>query len=100
MAVTGADPTALKTKADLAADLAKGLAYARSLGLDPAEVDPEPLNRAEVEETINTLRAQCRAVLAERKEGRRSDVEHRVIDPATCMPCLEGAPVHFDWHPT
>jgi hypothetical protein len=27
-------------------------------------------------------------------------IEYPVIDPAQCMPCFEGAPVHFDWHPT
>jgi hypothetical protein len=27
-------------------------------------------------------------------------IEYPVIDPAQCMPCLDGAPVHFDWHPT
>jgi hypothetical protein len=31
------------------------------LGLDPDEVDPAPLNRAQIEETIEALRAQCRA---------------------------------------
>lgn len=26
--------------------------------------------------------------------------QYEYIDPSTCMPCYEGAPVHFDWHPT
>ena len=26
--------------------------------------------------------------------------QYEYIDPSTCMPCFEGAPVHFDWHPT
>jgi hypothetical protein len=65
--LTGADPTALKTKAELVADLKKGLEYARSLGLDPDDVDPAPMNRADIEETIASLRKMCRDVLAERK---------------------------------
>lgn len=27
-------------------------------------------------------------------------VAYEYIDPSTCMPCYDGAPVHFDWHPT
>lgn len=26
--------------------------------------------------------------------------QYEYIPPETCMPCFEGAPVHFDWHPT
>jgi hypothetical protein len=71
-AVTGADPTVLKTKAELAADLKKGLEYARSLGLEPDDVDPAPLNRAQIEETIDALRQQCREVLFARKQQASS----------------------------
>lgn len=68
--VTGADPTVLKTKAELAADLKKGVEYARSLGLDVEDVDPSPLNRAQIEDTIGSLRQMCRDVLAEqRRQG-------------------------------
>jgi recombination DNA repair RAD52 pathway protein len=70
--LTGADPTPLKTKAELAADLKKGLEYARSLDLDVEDVDPAPLNRAEIEETIDTLRQHCRNALAERKKQAAS----------------------------
>lgn len=27
-------------------------------------------------------------------------MQHPSIPPETCMPCYEGAPVHFGWHPT
>lgn len=27
-------------------------------------------------------------------------VQYEYIDPETCMTCYDGAPVHFDWHPT
>jgi hypothetical protein len=27
-------------------------------------------------------------------------MEYPSIPPDACMPCFEGAPVHFDWHPT
>jgi recombination DNA repair RAD52 pathway protein len=68
--VTGADPTVLKTKAELAADLRKGIEYARGLGLDVEDVDPAPLNRAQIEDTIGSLRQMCRDVLAEqRRQG-------------------------------
>lgn len=68
--LTGAGPAVLKTKAGLAADLRKGIEYARSLGLDVEDVDPAPLNRAQMEETIGSLRQMCRAVLAEqRRQG-------------------------------
>jgi len=63
-----ADPTLLKTKVELVADLKTGLEYARSLGLDPAEPDPTRMNRADIEGVIEALRSQCRAVLAERKK--------------------------------
>lgn len=26
--------------------------------------------------------------------------QYEYIPPDACMPCFEGAPVHFDWHPT
>jgi hypothetical protein len=65
--VTGADPTVLKTKLELIADLQRGIEYARSLGLDPDEVDGMKLNRVQLEETIASLRKMCRDVLAERK---------------------------------
>jgi uncharacterized protein YcfJ len=70
--VTGADPTALKTKAELAADLRKGVEYARSLGLDVEDVDPAPMNRADIEDTINALRQMCRDVLAERRKQQQA----------------------------
>lgn len=66
--VTGADPTILKTKLELIADLQRGLEFARSLGLDPDDVDGAKLNRAQLEDTIATLRAMCRDVIAERKK--------------------------------
>lgn len=66
------EPTALKTKVELVADLKKGMDYARSLGLDPADVDAARMNRAEIEETIDALRAQCREVLAERRKAQVS----------------------------
>ncbi len=66
--VTGADPTVLKTKLELIADLQRGLEYARSLGLDPDAVDGTKLNRAQLEDTIGALRDQCRYALAERKK--------------------------------
>ena len=61
------EPTPLKTKAELAADLRTGIEYARKLGLDVADVDAAPLNRAEIEETIDALRGQCRAAKAANK---------------------------------
>jgi hypothetical protein len=68
--VTGADPTVLQAKAELEARLKKGLEYARSLGLDPKDVDPKSLNRAELEDTIESLLKQCKTVLAEqRRQG-------------------------------
>ena len=66
------EPTELKTKAQLAADLKRGIEYARGLGLDVADVDPAPLNRAEIEETIDALRDQCRNTLAERRKAQAS----------------------------
>jgi recombination DNA repair RAD52 pathway protein len=69
---TGVDPTPLKTKVELVADLQKGLEYARSLGLDPAEQDPTRMNRADIENVIEALRSQCRAALAERKQQTAS----------------------------
>lgn len=66
--VTGADPTPLQTKAELAARLKKGIEVARSLGLDPEDVDPAPLNRAQIEETIESLLKQCVAARAEARK--------------------------------
>jgi hypothetical protein len=70
--LTGADPTVLKTKLELIADLQRGLEYARSLGLDPDDVDGTKLNRVQLEETIDSLRAQCRAVRAEQRKAQAS----------------------------
>lgn len=70
--LTGADPTPLKTKVELVADLKKGIEYARSLGLDPSEPDAANLNRAQIEELIEELRKQCRYVMGERKKSQAS----------------------------
>jgi hypothetical protein len=45
---------------------------ARSLGLDPVDVDPAPLNRAELEETIEALLQQCKNAKAEQKKQAAS----------------------------
>lgn len=60
------EPTQLKTKLELIADVQKGLEYARSLGLDPSEVDCMPMNRAQIEEVLESLREQCRQARAGR----------------------------------
>lgn len=70
--VTGAPPTTMKTKLELVADLQKGMAYARSIGLEPAEHDTSKFTRADFEEVIDALREQCRYVLAERKKQAAS----------------------------
>lgn len=67
--LTGADPTPLQTKAELIARLERGIAHARTLGLDPAELDWATLNRAELEETIEALLAQCRVAKAEQEKA-------------------------------
>jgi hypothetical protein len=70
--VTGADPTPLKTKLELVADLKRGLEYARSIGIQMEDIDAAPMNRAEIEDAITALRQNCRDVLNERKKTAAS----------------------------
>lgn len=66
------EPTPLKTKVELVADLKKGIEYARTLDITWAEPDCARLNRAQIEDMIGALRDQCRTVLAERKKQQAS----------------------------
>lgn len=62
------EPTPIKTKLELVADLKRGIDYARTLGLDPKEPDCASLHRAQIEDAITALRRQCRSLIAERKK--------------------------------
>lgn len=54
----------LKTKAQLVDDMNRGIAMARSLGLEPADVDPATMNRADIESVIKELARQIKIVKA------------------------------------
>lgn len=62
------EPTPLKTKAELVADLKKGIEYARGLGIEQQDIDAAAMNRAQIEDVIEAIRRQCRKVLADRKQ--------------------------------
>lgn len=63
------EPKVLKTKAQLVDDMNRGIAMARSLGLDPADPDPATMNRADLENTIKELARQIKIVKAAKAEA-------------------------------
>lgn len=67
--LTGAPPQQDDARAEAIAGLAKGLAYAKSIKMDPAGIDIEKLTTAEIIETTNDLREQVRQVQAARKKA-------------------------------
>ena len=58
------EPKQLKAKAQLVDDMNRGIAMARSLGLEPADVDPAAMNRADIEGVIKELARQIKIVKA------------------------------------
>jgi hypothetical protein len=67
-AVTGAPTPINNERAELVKALENGIAYARSIGLDPALPAVADMSNADLQETVDALRTQCRLVLAERKK--------------------------------
>ena len=63
------EPKVLKTKAQLVDDMNRGIAMARSLGLDPADPDPATMNRADLENAIKELARQIKIVKAAKAEA-------------------------------
>jgi len=68
-AASGGTDKPLKTKAQLVDDMNRGIAMARSLGLDPADPDPAAMNRADLENTIKELARQIKIVKAAKAEA-------------------------------
>lgn len=66
---SGGTDKPLKTKAQLVDDMNRGIAMARSLGLDPADPDPATMNRADLENTIKELARQIKIVKAAKAEA-------------------------------
>lgn len=64
-----AAPAPLKTKAQLVDDMNRGIAMAKSLGLEPAEVDPADMDRVAIQDVIAALARQIRIVKAARAEA-------------------------------
>lgn len=50
-------------------DMNRGIAMARSLGLEPADVDPATMNRADIEAIIKSLAKQIKIVKAAKAEA-------------------------------
>lgn len=67
-AVTGAPTPINNERAELVTALEKGIAYARKIGLDPALPPVADMSNADLQETVDALRTQCRLVLDERKK--------------------------------
>lgn len=67
--VSAGDDKPLKTKAQLVDDMNRGIAMARTLGLEPADVDPTAMNRADIENVIKSLAKQIKIVKAARAEA-------------------------------
>lgn len=69
--LTGADPVKSEERKQLEDAFTKGKAYARSINLDPADVDISDLDDAALGEVVSGLRTQCQYVLAERKKSAK-----------------------------
>lgn len=68
-AASGGTDKPLKTKAQLVDDMNRGIAMARSLGLEPADMFPETMNRADLEVVIKDLARQIKIVKAAKAEA-------------------------------
>jgi hypothetical protein len=63
------EPKVLKTKVQLVDDMKRGIAMAKSLGLDPAEQDPQNMDRVAIQDVISALAKQIKIVKAARAEA-------------------------------
>jgi len=68
-ATTDDAPKPMKTKAQLVDDLNRGIAMAKTLGLDPADVDATTMDRVSIQEVISALAKQIKIVKAATAEA-------------------------------
>lgn len=68
-AANDAAPSPLKTKAQLVEQMNRGLAMARSLGLEPADQDAQNMDRVAIQEVIAELARQIKIVKAAKAEA-------------------------------
>ena len=62
-------PKPLKTKVQLVDDMKRGIAMAKSLGLEPVEQDPQNMDRVAIQDVISALAKQIKIVKAARAEA-------------------------------